>query len=44
MVRGFELISQPLQTPAAVEAAEQQPFYIPAIGSARRPRRMLKHG
>jgi len=32
------------QTPAVVEAAEQQPFYIPATGFPMRPRRTLKHG
>jgi len=38
------LTSQQPQTPADVEAAEQQPFYIPATGSPTRPRRSLKHG
>jgi glycogen debranching enzyme len=32
------------QTPAIFEAAEQQPFYIPATDSPMRPRRTLKHG
>jgi len=37
------LTSQEAQTLADVEAAEQQPFYIPATGSPTRPRRSLKH-
>ena len=36
------MISQ--QVPAPIEPGEQQPFYIPAIGSPTRPRRTLKHG
>src|SRR6185369_10262312 len=43
MVRGVTLTSQEAQTLADVEAAEQQPFYIPATGSPTRPRRSLKH-
>jgi hypothetical protein len=38
------LSSPQLQTPAVIEAAEQQPFYIPATDSPTRPRRTLKHG
>lgn len=38
------MISQQAQAPAAIEAVEQQPFYIPATGSPARPRRTLKDG
>jgi len=38
------LTSERPQAPAEVEAAEQQPFYIPATDSPTRPRRTLKHG
>jgi len=44
MARGIVLTSQHSQTPADVETAELQPFYIRETGSPSRPRRVLKHG